>query len=224
MIAWELLDQAKVPGGVEELRLYRRNRDYSIRLGGYELMTSRVHGSEDALADFACERVADRSGCRLLIGGLGMGFTVAAALRRLQDDARVVVAELVPEVIEWNRGVLADLAGRPLEDPRVQVREIDVAKILRTEHQAYDAVLLDVDNGPAGSTRQQNHWLYTPAGLAATAAALRSGGVLTVWSAGPDRSFSPRLRRAGFNAREIRVRARGLRGGARHTIWLGVGS
>lgn len=222
MIAWELLGQAQVPGGTGKLRLYRRGREYSIRLDGYELMTSRVHGSEDALAELACERVADRAGCRLLIGGLGMGFTAAAALRHLKGDAEVVVAELVPEVIEWNRGVLADLADRPLADPRVRVRETDVAALIATAKQAYDAILLDVDNGPEASTRAPNQWLYTPAGLAAIGTALRPKGVLTVWSAGPDRTFTPRLRRAGFNAREIRVRARGVHGGARHTIWLAV--
>jgi len=222
MIAWELIDCAEIPGATEQLRLYRRDQEYSMRLGGTELMTSRVHGSEDALADLACDRVADRPDCRLLIGGLGMGYTLAAALRRLKGDARVLVAELVPAVITWNRGVLAELAGRPLEDPRALVELSDVAALIRTRRQAFDAVLLDVDNGPEGSTRPRNNWLYTAAGLAATAAALKPGGVLAVWSAGPDQSFTPRLRRAGFDARCVRVRARGPRGGARHAIWLAV--
>ena len=222
MIPWELLDKALVPGNSKELRLYRRGREFSIRVHGCELMNSRAHGSEDALAELACARVADRPRPRVLIGGLGMGYTLASALRRLGASARVVVAELVPEVVQWNRGPLADLAGHPLQDTRVTVREVDVARILQAEHQAYDAILLDVDNGPDGLSLQSNNWLYSLAGLDAAFAALKPEGVLAVWSASPDRSFTRRLRQAGFAVDEVPVRARGQRGGGRHTIWIAV--
>ena len=222
MIPWELLDKALVPGNSGELRLYRRGREFSIRVNGCELMNSRAHGSEDALAELACARVADRPRPRVLIGGLGMGYTLASALRRLGASARVVVAELVPEVVVWNQGNLADLAGHPLRDTRVTVREVDVARILQAEHQAYDAILLDVDNGPDGLSLQSNNWLYSPAGLDAAFAALKPEGVLAVWSASPDRSFTRRLRQAGFAVDEVPVRARGQRGGGRHTIWIAV--
>ncbi len=220
MIPWEFIDSSKVPGSRGELCLYRRGGEFSIRVDGCELMNSRVYGSEDALARLACEKIAARPGPRILIGGLGMGFTMATALQQLGQEAQIVVAELVPSVVEWNRGVLADLTGHPLEDARVIVREADVADVLREENMAYDAVLLDVDNGPQGLTRQGNDWLYTSAGLTAASEALRPGGVLAVWSASPDRVFARRLSRAGFDVEEIRVRARGKRGGARHTIWI----
>jgi spermidine synthase len=220
VIPWELLGSAPVPGNGGEIRLYRRGKEFSIRVDGSELMNSSAHGSEDALAELACARVADRPSPCVLIGGLGMGYTIAAALRRLGTECRVVVAELVPAVVEWNRGPLADLAGRPIQDGRVTVREVDVARLLQAEHRAYDAILLDVDNGPDGITRKDNDWLYSRDGLAAAFAALRPGGVLAVWSAGPDRAFVRRLRRAGYEVDEVRVRARGPRGGGRHTIWL----
>ena len=149
-----------------------------------------------------------------------MGYTTAAALHRLRADGRLVVAELAPAVVRWNRGLLADLAGRPLENDRVTVREVDVAQILKVERQAYDAILMDVDNGPQGLTRKGNDWLYSRAGLDAALATLRPGGVLAVWSAGPDRAFTQRLREAGFEVDEVRVRSHGPRGGPRHTIWL----
>jgi spermidine synthase len=221
MIPWELLGCAQVPGGGEELRLYKRGGEFSIRVNGRELMNSRTHGSEDALAELACAKIADRHRPRVLIGGLGMGYTTAAALRRLGTGAQVVVAELVPAVVEWNRGPLADLAGHPLKDARVTVREADVAQILKAEHRAYDAILLDVDNGPEGLILKGNDWLYSPNGLNAAYAALTREGVLAIWSAGPDLAFTKRLRRAGFEANEVRVRARSG-GGGRHTIWLAV--
>lgn len=220
MIPWELLGSAPVPGNGGEIRLYRRSKEFSIRVDGSELMNSSTHGSEDALAELACTRVADHPSPCVLIGGLGMGYTIAAALRRLGTGCRVVVAELVPAVVEWNRGPLADLAGRPIQDGRVTIREVDVARLLQAEHQAYDAILLDVDNGPDGITRKDNDWLYSRDGLAAAFAALRPGGVLAVWSAGPDKAFVRRLRRVGYEVDEVCVRARGPRGGGRHTIWL----
>ena len=222
MMPWKLLDHAQMPEGGEELRLYQRGREFSIRVDRHELMNSRVHGSEDALAELACVKIAHRPRPRVLIGGLGMGYTTAAALHRLGADGQVVVAELAPAVVAWNRGPLADLAGRPLHDARVTVREADVARILQAEQRAYDAILLDVDNGPLGLTRKGNDWLYARAGLDAAYVALRAAGVLAVWSAGPDRAFAKRLGRAGFEVTEVSVRARGPRGGGRHIIWLAV--
>jgi spermidine synthase len=220
MIPWKFLDSAQVPGGSAEMRLYDRGGEFSIRVNGCELMNSRVHGSEDALAGFACARIGSRSSPRILIGGLGMGFTIAAALHRLDSESRVEVAELVPKVVEWNRKFLGELNGHPLQDPRVTVREADVALILRTEHQAYNAILLDVDNGPEGLTRKGNDWLYSEAGARSAFAALKPAGVLAVWSAGPDLAFARRLRRVGFEVEEFSVRARGPAGGNRHTIWI----
>jgi spermidine synthase len=220
MIPWKLLDRAPVPGGKGELMLYQRGEEFSIRITRRgELMNSRVHGSEDALAALVCARLVGRKRPRLLIGGLGMGFTLAAALRELGPEAEVVVAELIPAVVAWNRGALGAPAGNPLLDTRVTAQEIDVARLLRAERNAFDAILLDVDNGPEGLTRDANDCLYGSAGLAAAFAALRADGILAVWSAGGDSDFSDRLRRTGFEAEEIRVRAR-ISKGARHTIWL----
>lgn len=220
MIPWILLDEAPVPDGRGELQLFQRGEEFSIRIVGRgELMNSRAHGSEDALAALACERLAERTHPRILIGGLGMGFTLAAALRELGPEAQVVVAELVPAVVAWNRGTLAALAGNPLQDPRVTVREMDVGKIMKAERKAFDAILLDVDNGPEGLTRDANDWLYGPVGVLAACEALRPNGILAVWSAGQDREFTDRLRQAGFETEEVRVRARGTKG-SRHLIWL----
>jgi len=217
---WILLDSAQVPGDGGELRLYRRGDEFSIKVVGRgELMNSRVHGSEDALAEQTCARLRENTTPRLLIGGLGMGFTLAAALRHLGEQAQVVVAELVPAVVAWNRGPLGESAGHPLEDPRVRVREGDVARVLKTGQPAYDAILLDVDNGPEGLTRKQNDWLYGMNGLNAAYAALRPQGVLAVWSAGPDPDFVQRLRKVGFEVEELRVRGHGTKG-ARHIVWF----
>ena len=219
MRPWELLEVANVPGDDGDLRLYCRGDDFVIKAGKYELMNSRMHGSEDALAVLACQRIANRPRPRLLIGGLGMGFTLAAALQQLGPDAEVVVAELVPAVVTWNHGPLAALAGSPLEDPRVKVYEGDVGELIRVKKPAYDAILLDVDNGPEGLTRKENDGLYSPAGLAAARTALCPDGVLGVWSISPDQAFSKRLERAGFSVEEMRVRAHRGRG-AKHMIWL----
>lgn len=220
MIPWELLDSVPIPGSKSQLHLYRRGDEYSIRVDRSELMNSRVHGSEDALARLACATLANRSAARVLIGGLGMGYTVAAALEQLGSDAEVIVAELAPAVVAWNRGPLAALAGHPLNDRRVAVREVDVAQLLRAEQSSYDAILLDVDNGPEGLTRRGNRWLYGPTGLAAARAALRPEGILAIWSAGPSRGFTERLAAAGFAPQEHRVRARGVDKGPWHTIWI----
>jgi spermidine synthase len=220
MIPWTLLGNAPIPGGGEEMRLYQRGTEYSIRVGSQELMNSRVHASEDALAALACERLGARPRMRVLIGGLGMGFTLAAVLARVGRDAQVVVAELVPEVVAWNRGPLAELAGRPLDDERVVVREGDVARVIGTERAAFDAILLDVDNGPSGLTTEKNNWLYGAAGLRAAHAALREKGILAVWSAGPDAAFTRRLHQAGFTAEEVKVRGRDANRGPRFLIWV----
>jgi spermidine synthase len=220
MIPWVLLDTAKIPGSKGELRLLQRGAEFSIRLGTTELMNSRLHGSEEELARLACDRVKARARPRILVGGLGMGFTLRAALDLLGADARLEVVELVPAVVSWNRGPLAHLSGDGLSDARVSVQEGDVARAIGAGDAAYDAILLDVDNGPAGLTRGANDRLYNLPGLGAALAALRPGGILAVWSAAPEPKFVERLRKAGFAVEEVRVRARGARGGARHIIWI----
>lgn len=219
MNPWILLDQIEVPGDGGAMKLYQRAFEFSISVKNEELMNSRMHGSEDALAELACKRVADRENPRVLIGGLGMGFTLRAALDNLGRTAEVVVAELVPAVVQWNRTHLAELAGRPLDDPRVTVRESDVGLVIKEKAAAYDAILLDVDNGPDALTHAGNDRLYTHDGLATAKAALKPGGILGVWSAEPDKSFSKRLRGPGFKMEEITARARGTKG-RRHTLWL----
>lgn len=219
MLPWTLLNSAPVPDDGGEIRLYRRGSEYSIRVGGYELMNNRVHGSEDALAEIVCERLTDPQ--RILIGGLGMGFTLAGVLRGVGASTDVVISELVPAVVTWNRGPLAEFAGRPLDDARVTVREEDVGRIIRAARAEFDAILLDVDNGPAGLTSKANNSLYSLRGLQAAHTALRPNGILAVWSAGPDPVFTKRLQQAGFTTEEVRVRARGKAGGARFLIWVG---
>lgn len=220
MDQWTLIDSAKVPGTNSTMLLMQRGQELVIQVDGHELMGNRVHGSEDALADLACDRLCQRPDARVLIGGLGIGFTAAAALRRLGPGARVVVAELVPEVIEWNRGVLGEAAGHPVLDPRLALHAGDVADLIRQPPAPWDAILLDVDNTPTSLTRNTNTWLYTPQGLAAASKALRPAGVLGVWSAASDAAFTNRLQRAGFAVETITVRARGAKGGAQHVVWL----
>ena len=220
MIRWVHLDSATMPGGGGTLRLMQRGHEFSIMAGATELMNSRLSGSEEALATLACERIGGRPAPTVLIGGFGMGFTLRAALGVLGEDARVVVAELVPEVVAWARGPMAELSGACLADPRTAIHEGDVAGLIAGGRGAYDAILLDVDNGPEGLTRRENDRLYSLAGLAAAKAALKPGGVLGVWSSAPDVAFSERLRLAGYAIEEVRVRARAGKGGARHMIWL----
>ncbi len=221
MVPRILIDTAQVPGNGGEMRLYQRQDEFAIRLAGRpgDLMNSRSHGSEDALADHGCAGLASRRAPRVLIGGLGLGFTLAAALRRVGQDAEVIVVELVPAVVAWNRAPLAALAGRPLEDPRVRVHEGDVAKLIRSKKSFYDAILLDVDNGPEGHTRKSNDALYDFDGLIDAYESLRPAGVLAVWSAGLENRFAQRLRKVGFDVEELRVRAHGNKG-TRHVIWL----
>ena len=222
MNPWKLIDSSEIPGEGGELRLYQRGDEYSIMLagGGGELMSSRMHGSEDALAELGCRHLGALQSPRVLIGGLGMGFTLAAALNALGPDASVTVAELIPAVVRWNREHLGHFAGEPLADPRCRVSLGDVALILKEERNTFDAILLDVDNGPEGLTHRNNNWLYSMEGLQAAFVALRPGGVLAVWSAGPEHTFNERLRRTGFLFEEHRVRAHGRGKGARHTIWV----
>ncbi len=217
MIARELIGTAAIPGGDGELRLIRRGGDHMMMLGGNELMSSRLSGSEVALATLGCR--AAPADARVLIGGLGMGFTLRAALAMLGPKARLVVAELVPEVIDWARGPLADLFAGCLDDPRVELVTADVAGLIRDGRADYHAILLDVDNGPDGLTRAANDGLYGRAGLAAAYAALKPGGTLAFWSSAPDPRFTQRLGKARFAVEEVAVRAHGERG-ARHTIWL----
>lgn len=220
MKPWILLDRAPIPGG-GELTLSQRARDFAIRVGREELMNSISHGSEDALARLGFAKLGPRPQRQVLIGGLGMGFTLAAALRDAAPDDYLTVAELMPAVVAWNRGPLAHLAGNPLSDARVNVHTGDVAELLRTKPATYDLILLDVDNGPLALTASANHWLYGNAGLATSFAALRPGGVLAVWSAGHDAGFTRRLRQAGFEVEVAEARAHGNRG-ARFVIWLAM--
>ncbi len=222
MLAWEKLDGEAVPGDDTVMELLRRGTELVIRVSGRELMSSRVHGSEDALADLACDRLKDRPAARVLVGGLGMGYTLAATLQELPADAVVLVAELVPAVIEWNRGILGACAGHPLTDRRARVVVGDVGDVVRNNVGRLDAILLDVDNGPAAFTTLNNQGLYDNGGVEACHRALRPGGVLAVWSAWEDRHFEQRLRFYGFEARVDRVRARLKKGGPRHTIFVGV--
>jgi spermidine synthase len=215
----ELLATAKVPGG-EELRLFRRDRDFMIVLDRNELMNSRMSGSEEQLATLTCERLKNRSTPRLLIGGYGMGFTLRAALAVLPATASVVVAELVPDIIAWARGPMAVLTAGCLDDPRVKVVEDDVAAVIAAARGTYDAILLDVDNGPDGLTRAANDGLYSPLGLEAAKAALVREGILAIWSAASDPAFTRRLGAAGFAVDTMQVRARSNGKGAQHVIWL----
>jgi spermidine synthase len=220
MKPWQLMDTASVPGGGMRIRLFRRGEEYAIRGDTFELMNSRLHGSEEALARLACRHAAARDQTQVLIGGLGMGYTLAAALNALGADSRVIVAELVPAVVRWNRGPLGHLAGHPLQDDRVVVRTIDIADALQSAESVYDVIILDVDNGPDGLTRSENDWIYGNSGLAVAHGALRPHGVLAVWSASSDSAFTARLRRVGFEAEAVQVSARGRRRGGRHTIWI----
>jgi spermidine synthase len=220
MIPWLQLDTARVPGADVQLRLMQRGAEFSMMLGQNELMSSRLSGSEEALATLACRRIEAVKSPHLLIGGLGMGFTLRAALAVLGSDARIMVAELVPAVIAWARGPMADIFGDSLDDPRASIRETDVVDVIRSHDAAFDAILLDVDNGPEGLIRKANDALYDLKGLKAIRRALRPGGVLAVWSSGPNPLFSKRLRAAGFDVNEVAVRATTKRSGSRHVIWF----
>jgi spermidine synthase len=220
MIPWEILGREQAPDG-GELVLHHRNGEFVIRVDGRELMSSRSSHSEEEMARLVAARLGSRETPRVLIGGLGMGFTTRAALDALPARAEVVVAELVPAVIAWNRGPLAHLAGRPLEDPRTRVEPIDVGRLMKETRVRFDAILLDVDNGPQWITSKSNQRLYSEVGLGVARRALRPGGLLAVWSAADDAAFVKRLRKVGYETETVQVRARGPAGGARHTIFLG---
>ena len=223
MIPWVQLDKATVPGGGGELRLMQRGQEFSIMAGSTTLMNSRMSGSEIALAELACDRLRSRKSPRVLIGGYGMGFTLRAALAGLGAAAHIVVAELVPSVMAWARGPMAALTADGLSDPRVSVRETDVGALIASERTSFDAILLDVDNGPDGLSRSANDRLYNMRGLEAARKALRPKGLLAVWSAAPNKEFVGRLSRAGFAVEEIKARANKGRGG-RHIIWIATNS
>lgn len=217
---WTQLGEALIPGTDQSLLLFKGKDDFFIRTStGYELMSSRKHASEDALGSLACKRFKHPEAARVLIGGLGMGFTLAAVLREVGPRAEVTVAELIPDVVDWNRGPLGEFSGRPLDDPRTRVYEGDVVKLLRNSRACFDVIALDVDNGPTGLTKRANDWLYSMPGIAAAQDALGPAGILAYWSADPDQAFHDRLRRCGFMVEEVRVFAHGSKG-ARHTIWL----
>jgi spermidine synthase len=217
MIPRERLASARIPGGGEMI-LYRRGADHMILVDRDELMSSRMSGSEEALATLTADRLGHRPGQRWLVGGYGMGFTLRAALGHLPKDAEVMVAELVPDIIDWARGPMAHMTGASLDDPRTRVRIGDVADAIVEGR--WDAILLDVDNGPDGLVRDSNDRLYNDAGLAAARSALVQGGILAIWSAAPDNKFAKRLAAARFRVEEVAVRARSNGKGPRHVIWF----
>jgi len=219
MIPWVRLDAVQLDDG-PELRLMQRGQEFSIMLGSNELMNSRLSGSEEALANLATEKLEGRGQARMLIGGLGMGFTLRAALNGLGADARITVAELVPSVIDWAKGPMASVFDGCLEDPRVSLHQGDVGELIRGGTGDWDAILLDVDNGPDGLTRQGNDALYSAQGLASAYRALSPGGVFSVWSSAPDPAFTRRLKKAGFAVAEVPTRASTKKRGAWHMIWM----
>jgi len=221
MIPYKLIDSASEHGTT--LRLYQRGDEFSIRVDkAGELMNSRQHNSEDVLAELACARIAGREHAQLLVGGLGIGFTLAAALSHSSPSATVTVSELMPAVVRWNRDYMGAVAGFPLEDKRVVVLEQDVGKVMREHKGHFDAIMLDVDNGPDSFTRDDNDSLYGLRGLNNAYDALTPGGVLTIWSAFGDNAFTQRMIKVGFDVKEHRVRAHRANSGNRHTIWVGV--
>jgi spermidine synthase len=219
MIQRELVDTAWIPDG-GKLELFRHDQDFMIVLGHNELMSSRKWGSEEALATMAYDRIKGSRTQHVLIGGYGMGFTLRAALKVLPKNARVTVVELVPEIIEWARGPMAHLTGDHLEDPRVTLVMGDVAHVIAEGHGDYDAILLDVDNGPDGLVREDNNVIYSKLGLRAAKRALTPDGVLAIWSAGADPVFARRLEKAGLAVDEVKVHARSNGKGAKHVIWF----
>jgi len=237
LIPWELIEQADIPkqssragqgseiSSESKISLYRRGDEYSIRVDNWELMNSRAFSSEKEIASAACERITrrpadpDRSIPRVLIGGLGMGFTLRTALDNLPEESTVMVAELIPEVVEWNKKYLGKFAGEPLADPRVEVYMGDVADRIRSHSGSHDAIVLDVDNGPHAKPTDSEGWLYSHDGLDAIHNSLRPDGILTIWSAGPTAGFTQRVKRRGFDVEESRCRSRGDKGNW-HVIWV----
>jgi spermidine synthase len=221
MIPWIHLDTAKIPNGGGELKLSQRGDEFSIKLSGIrgELMNSRVYNSEKVLSELGCEHIAKTKNANVLVGGLGMGYTLAAALKATNSSSHVTVAELIPEVVQWNKGPLGKCAGNPLQDKRTVVYLGDVKDLLSTQKATFDSILLDVDNGPEGLTHDDNNWIYCKDGLKCIFATMRPKGVLAIWSAGPDKLFEQRLKQSGFSVDTHVVRARPGKG-SRHTIFL----
>jgi spermidine synthase len=214
----ELLETVEIPNSRSKMSLYQQGDEFSIWVDGVPLMTSRKHGSEEALADLGCAKLRDRADGHILVGGLGMGFTLAATLRSVGPQASIRVAELVPAILTWNQTLLGHFAAHPLEDARVEVQLADVADILRASPNTWDAILLDVDNGPSGMTQDKNTWLYWPDGLRVIHKALTAQGVVSIWSAYSDPAFQKRLIQAGFKVELHPVAAHG-KGGSTHYIW-----
>ena len=219
MLPWKLLAKARVPGDNGELVLQQRGDEYSIRVDGYELMNTRVHGSEDALAEIACAKLKDPTRAHVLIGGLGMGFTLAAVLKSIGPQGKATVAELVPEVVDWNRGPMGGASGQPLGDPRTVVEVADVAEVIRRSRDVFDAILLDVDNGPSSLVAKGNDRLYTVSGLRAAHAALKANGILAIWSSADDPAFTKRLNQNGFAATIEKIGSTGRSRGPRYWVW-----
>jgi spermidine synthase len=220
MRPWTLLGTATVPGEGAPLRLMQRGDEFVIMAGTTPLMNSRMSGSEEDLATLSWARIAGRANPHVLIGGLGMGFTLRAALAAMPADVRITVVEIVPEIVGWAKGPLAHIFAGCLDDLRVTIEIADVGRVIGAHKTSYDAILLDVDNGPEGLSRDGNDRLYSLAGLSKSHAALKPGGVLAVWSAHPDAKFTRRLGETGFKVEEIAVRERHGKKGARHTIWM----
>ena len=221
MIPRTHLGTALVPGG-DTLELYSRGDDFMIVLDRNELMSTRMNGSEIAMAEMTLQRLSDNAAPHLLIGGYGMGFTLRGALAMMGPKGQATVAELVPEIIAWAKGPMVAVADGCLDDPRVHLHMGDVGQVIRSNIAAYDGILLDVDNGPDGLTKNANDHLYSGDGLARAYSALRPHGVLAIWSAASDKAFVTRLRSTGFDVEEVEVRANKGKSGARHTIWLAV--
>jgi spermidine synthase len=221
MDRWITIESTTIPGSDTELALSRCNDDFAIRISGVpgDLMNSRMHHSEDALAEFTCTRLIAIENAQILVGGLGMGFTLAAVLKTVGVSAEVIVAELVPAVVEWNRGLLGRCAGRPIEDGRTRVHLGDVADLLKQRADKFDAILLDVDNGPEPMTHSDNEWLYSPEGLKRIYEKLRPEGIVAIWSARADQIFTRRLKKTGFSVQLRTIRARPGKG-SRHTIFV----
>ncbi len=221
MDRWITIGSTTIPGSDTELTLSQCNDDFAIRIAGVpgDLMNSRLHHSEDALAEFACTRLRASESAHILVGGLGMGFTLAAVLKAVEVSARVIVAELVPAVVEWNQGPLGQCAGRPIEDDRTHVHLGDVADLLKQSTGKFDAILLDVDNGPEPMTHSDNEWLYSPGGLKRIYEKLQPEGIVTIWSARADQVFTKRLKKTGFKVQLRTVRARPGKG-SRYTIFV----
>jgi len=222
MKPWLHLGTSNTPDQKNTLDLYQRDTEFSIRINGQELMNSRMYGSEKTLAELACKKIKDQEKSRILIGGLGMGYTLSSALLCLRDDASVIISELVPSIVEWNRSFLGDLAGQPLDDNRVVVKIKDITEILKQKNKKFHAVILDVDNGPEGLTQKSNNWLYSSKGLDVIKNSLFSGGVLAVWSVRDNDDFTHRLKQKGYIVEKHRVWARSNKKGGRHMIWLAM--